>query len=141
MMKMLMGMLIVLLGSTAAHAEPVRVVEEADESVVVIVAAPSARRPRESDDAFYPRIFKETLTQNPSWQNRPFVDLDRSVLPKDRLQRYAWRLDGQQVVVDPTASIPQAMLNEQAAQALRASAFAKLIAMGLTKAEAQEITK
>ena len=69
--------------------------------VYIIRAAPKARRPGEADDAFYRRVFDETVARN-GWAAWPFLDLPFADVPTNRTQRDKWRLQGNQVRVDPT---------------------------------------
>lgn len=113
----------------------VRVLQNADGTLRIIIPAPKARRADETEEAFFARACAETIAKNPSLQGLPAVDLDDGELPQERpRRRHAWRLSFGRIVVDPAAPEPphpqQALLDEIATattvSALRA-ALAKTV--------------
>ncbi|HYE58567.1 MAG TPA: hypothetical protein VD948_08680 [Rhodothermales bacterium] len=77
------------------------------------VAEPEGRRPAESDEDFYPRIFADAEAKDPTLQGLPFVELDSADLPpREELctdcgmvhpTRNQWRVTGDTVQRDPAA--------------------------------------
>ncbi len=109
-----------------------RVFENSDGTLQVVKLNPKRQREGESDADFEARLFSRHVEQNslliqkmidagkplprPALAGLPFSDVEVNILPTDRSKRYAWRRQGNAVVVDPTVQPPphprQTLLDE-----------------------------
>lgn len=94
-----------------------RCIQNPDGSIRII-RPEGPRLPGETDEQYFLRKIEATLRKNPSMQGLPFVDILNTDMPPktERAKRYAWRVQGNRVVVDPTILSPphpkQALLTE-----------------------------
>lgn len=84
----------------------VRIFENPDGSVRVVHLNPKRRLENESDADFEARIFARTVEADPTLDGLPFSDIEVAALPTDRSKRYAWKRQGNAVIVDPSVLPP-----------------------------------